>query len=214
VALFFYIQLIWPASGERLPAKEIIKRFAWFSAPCLVVGGLLLWFNYARFQNPVEFGHTYLAGGTLPRIRDHGLFDTHFLLKNLKAAFTITPSFIGEAPYIKLSKHGMSLFLTTPALLWLFAPKRMPRLAWQSLLMIGILLVPLMLYQNTGWEQFGYRFSLDFLPYVLCLLALGNRRISRLFKALVVVGILINTFGAVTFQRPAFKTFYEKKATP
>lgn len=214
VALFFYLQLIWPASGERLPTKEIIKRFAWFSVPCLAAGGLLLWFNQVRFGNPIEFGHTYLAGGTLPRIRDYGLFDTHFITKNLKAAFTITPSFTGEAPYLRLSKHGMSLFLTTPALIWLLAPKRMPRLAWQALLMIGVLFVPLMLYQNTGWEQFGYRFSLDFLPYVLCLLAVGGRRLSRLFKVLVVVGVLVNTFGAITFQRPAFKNFYEKKASP
>lgn len=214
VALFFYIQLIWPASGERLPTREIIKRFVLFSAPCLVAGGLLLWFNYARFDNPLEFGHTYLAGGTLPRIRDYGLFDTHFIGKNLKAAFTIAPKILGDAPYLRLSKHGMSLFITTPALIWLFAPKRMSRLAWQCLLMIAVLFVPLMLYQNTGWEQFGYRFSLDFLPYVLCLLALGDRRLGRLFKGLVIVGILINAFGAVTFQRPGLTHFYQQQANP
>ncbi|MGK0358427.1 MAG: hypothetical protein ACI9U2_000714 [Bradymonadia bacterium] len=214
VALFFYIQLIWPANGQRLPRREIIKRFALFTAPCLVAGGLLLWFNYARFENPLEFGHTYLAGGTLPRIRDYGLFDPHFITKNLKAAFTITPRIVSEAPYLKLTKHGMSLFWTTPALIWLFAPKRMSRLAWQMLGMIVVLLVPLLLYQNTGWEQFGYRFSLDFLPYVLCLLALGDRRLSKVFKTLVIVGVLVNAFGAVTFQRPAFTQFYGGKATP
>lgn len=213
-ALFFYLQLIWPASGERQPTREIIKRFALFSVPCAVAGGLLLWFNQVRFADPLEFGHTYLAGGTLPRIRDYGLFDPHFLGKNLKAAFTIAPRIVGEAPYLKLSNHGMSLFLTTPALIWLFAPRRMPRLAWQCLLMTGVLLVPLMLYQNTGWEQFGYRFSLDFLPYVLCLLALGDRRLGRWFKGLVVVGILVNAFGAVTFQRPGLTHFYQQQHNP
>lgn len=213
-ALFFYVQLIWPASGERLPKGEIIKRFVLFSAPCLVVGALLLWFNHTRFENPLEFGHTYLAGGTLPRIRDFGLFDPHFLGKNLKAAFTLAPNIVGEAPYLKLSKHGMSLFITTPALLWLFAPKRMTRLAWQCVLMIAVLLVPLMLYQNTGWEQFGYRFSLDFLPYVLVLFALGDRRLSRLFKGLVIAGILINAVGAVTFQRPGMGALYQQSKNP
>jgi hypothetical protein len=199
-ALFFYLQLVWP-SDRSLPASERWRRFAWFSAPCLVVGIALLLFNYVRFADPVEFGHTYLAGGTLPRIRDYGLFNSYFLERNLTAAFTLLPKLTDAAPYFQLSKHGMSLFLTTPALLLLVWPKSVSRLA--KLLAFTALAVatPIFFYQNTGWEQFGYRFSLDFMPYLLALLALGGRRINRYVKGVIIVGILVNALGAATFQR-------------
>ena len=66
----------------------------------------------------------------------------------------------------------------------------------------------MVLYQNTGWEQFGFRFVLDFLPYLIVLLALARWPLSRWFKGAVVVGILVNAFGAVTFQRPGMEKLY------
>jgi drug/metabolite transporter (DMT)-like permease len=65
---------------------------------------------------------------------------------------------------------------------------------------------PALFYQNTGYEQFGYRFSLDYTPYLILLLAVGRRPLSRTFKVLVLAGVAVNTFGAVTFKR--FHTFY------
>jgi hypothetical protein len=59
--------------------------------------------------------------------------------------------------------------------------------------------VPHIFYQNTGWIQFGYRFSMDYLVYLIVLLALGRDRIGWMFKVAIIVGILINAFGAITF---------------
>jgi len=42
--------------------------------------------------------------------------------------------------------------------------------AWLS---VGLLLIPLLAYYNTGWWQFGYRFSLDLLTPLVLLLAIG-----------------------------------------
>lgn len=220
-AVFFYLQLFFPNDGQRHPRREIIKRFALFSAPCATAGLLLLAYNQARFGDPMEFGHVYLAGGTIPRIRDYGLFHPHFIPRNLAAAFALLPKITTAAPYLKLSKHGMSLLLTTPALLWLFrgllmrrsARPAMPsparrRLTLHLTLTTLVIAVPIFLYQNTGWEQFGFRFVLDFLPYLIALLALGTWRLSRAFKIAVVVGILVNAFGAVTFKRPGMQGLY------
>jgi hypothetical protein len=57
------------------------------------------------------------------------------------------------------------------------------------------------LYQNDGWVQFGYRFSIDFLFALVMLLAIGGRRLTPLFHALLVWGIAVNLFGAITFGR-------------
>ena len=68
-----------------------------------------------------------------------------------------------------------------------------------------------LLYQNTGWVQFGYRFSLDYLPLIFVLIALGKRRFGTAFLACAVFAILVNTFGAVTFDR--YLQFYDTDAT-
>jgi hypothetical protein len=54
---------------------------------------------------------------------------------------------------------------------------------------------------NSGWVQFGYRFSLDYLVFLVMLIAIGGRPLSKLAKALIIAGIIINLFGAATFDR-------------
>jgi hypothetical protein len=61
--------------------------------------------------------------------------------------------------------------------------------------------LPDLLYQNSGYIQFGYRFSLDFMVFFILLLAIGNRPLTRLFKGLVIVAFAINLFLAITFDR-------------
>jgi hypothetical protein len=153
-----------------------------------------------------EFGHTYLAGGGLQRVKEHGLFNTHFLSKNLTAAFTLIPKFQAADPYVIISKHGMSLLLTTPAFIWLFRP--MPRDSapdvfwWRALwATVFVTALPGFFYQNTGYEQFGFRFSLDYTVYLILLIAVGRRPLTKVFKALVLWGVAVNAFGAATFKR-------------
>ena len=62
--------------------------------------------------------------------------------------------------------------------------------------MLGIAVVNLMHFSQ-GWVQFGYRFSNDFVPFALILVALGASRIGRLrlFLLLVAVSVAINFWG-------------------
>ena len=69
---------------------------------------------------------------------------------------------------------------------------------WLSVLACAL---PSLLYQNSGYIQFGYRFSLDYMVFLIMLLALGGRRINMLFKSMVLVAVAVNTFGAVVFDR-------------
>jgi hypothetical protein len=65
--------------------------------------------------------------------------------------------------------------------------------AWAAILLLN---VPLLLYYNTGWAQFGYRFSLDYLVLAICLIA-GNagKKVSPLLALLIVLSVLINLRG-------------------
>jgi hypothetical protein len=74
---------------------------------------------------------------------------------------------------------GMSLLLTSPA--WLLAAAGLPllrdrRVAGALLATLVIAFVNLMHFSQ-GWVQFGYRFSLDFAPFLLVPLALGTERL-------------------------------------
>jgi len=64
------------------------------------------------------------------------------------------------------------------------------------------------LYQNTGWLQFGYRFSNDFAVFLFAMLAVGGFRLGRTFWVLGAVGVAVNAFGALTFERRGFERYY------
>jgi hypothetical protein len=99
---------------------------------------------------------------------------------------------------------GMSVLLTSPAYLlapFAFVPARLRRLdratVGAALAVAGIAFVNLMHFSQ-GWVQFGYRFSNDFVPFALILVALGASRLGRwwpLLGALVVVSIAVNLWG-------------------
>jgi hypothetical protein len=91
--------------------------------------------------------------------------------------------------------------VTTPGLLLALWPKRTGR-TWVALCAAIVPVMALnLMYQNSGWIQFGYRFALDYLPLVFALLALGGRRFGAGFLALAVFAFSVCTFGAVTFDR-------------
>ena len=72
-ALFFYWQLF-IGQRARFDSRQKIRAFVLFSLPCLVIGFSLLVYNYVRFENPIEFGHTYLAGVTSPEFETSACF--------------------------------------------------------------------------------------------------------------------------------------------
>ncbi|HUS67205.1 MAG TPA: hypothetical protein VMZ28_21855 [Kofleriaceae bacterium] len=189
------------------PTRRLMPLVIRFAVPLVVIGAAAAIHNAARFGAPGEFGHTYLAVRQQAQIEETGLFSLDYLTRNLAVAFTLLPRISGESPYINLSYHGLAMWFTTPLLLYVVWPR--DRGAWHRPLWIAVALVaiPGLLYQNSGFAQFGYRFSLDYMAPLLLLVAVGGRPLGRLGKALIIAGIVINLFGAVTFMR--FHEFYK-----
>jgi hypothetical protein len=102
----------------------------------------------------------------------------------------------------RLSYHpdGMSLLVTTPLFALLLWPRARPRLHLPLWLTVAATALPGFLYQNTGYVQFGYRFSLDYTPYLFMLLAVGARPMTRGFWALGLWGVAVNAWGAAVFR--------------
>ena len=75
------------------------------------------------------------------------------------------------------------------------------RIKLPLLLALGACARPGLFYQNTGYAQFGFRFSLDYTPYLLLLVvAMGWRPLKLLPAALAVVGGIFAFWGAVGFR--------------
>ena len=53
--------------------------------------------NYARFENPFEFGHEFLNIAWKERIERWGLFNYHFLSRNLAGALVLLPRILAHA---------------------------------------------------------------------------------------------------------------------
>lgn len=200
--VFFALELFRDGDRMRWPGWAfLIRKGILFALPILVGGILLMFYNYYRFESPFEFGHKFLANGTRASIREHGLFSFWFLKNNLSAMITNPPVIDVFRPFIHITRHGLGLFWTTPVFLLLLWPKEFGAYARNAAITVGIVAIPLVFYQNTGWAQFGYRFGLDFMPYLFVLLAVGGRRFGRGFAVAFVLSILMNVLGAVTFDR-------------
>lgn len=190
----------------RPTLRELVRQMVFLATPLLIATGALLAYNQARFENWRDFGYKsqYVAPELEDDLDEYGQFNVHFLPRNLRALLWATPQIDDELGGLWPDKWGMSIFLTTPVFLYLFRPQlRRDNFglllgAWTA---IGLILVPLLLYYNTGWWQFGYRFALDFmLPLLLVLVFTARKdRLSWLFKGLVVVSILINLWGTIWF---------------
>ncbi|MEW5742303.1 MAG: hypothetical protein AB1938_25525 [Myxococcota bacterium] len=83
---------------------------------------------------------------------------------------------------------------------WVKAPET-PRLVFPVMLTLACCMVPGLLYQNTGYAQFGFRFSIDYTPHVVLLVALSGWSLKKPGPlALAALSLLVNFWGAIGFR--------------
>jgi hypothetical protein len=190
------------ALGDAQRRQKALERLALFAAPVVVIAAPMAWMNATRFGSPTDFGHAHLYANRVNRdIREHGLFSFHYLGRNLRSAFLLLPKLDFQPLRLGYDANGMSLFVTTPLFALLLFPRERPRL-WRILwLTLAAVALPGFFYQNNGWQQFGFRFSLDYTPYLILLLALSGRALDGLFWLLAAIGVAVNCWGAAVFNR-------------
>lgn len=181
--------------------KTLVQRLAAFGTPIVLVVLALMAMNYARFEDPFEFGHKYLQVRWAGRIDRWGLFHYHYLARNLTVSLALLPWLTSTEPYVGISRHGLALWFTSPFLLFVLWPKARDHFYSILAVAVGMIAVPTLLYQNSGWVQFGYRFSLDYTVFLILLLAFSGRKCGKLFLALCLFSVAVNLFGALTFDR-------------
>jgi hypothetical protein len=196
-----------------LDRRAFARGLGLFLAPIALVLLLTFWHNQARFGDPLEVGYRYLEVVWRARIEKWGLFSFHYLGRNLAVVLTSLPWLGDPSVPFRVSAHGLALWLTTPAYLWVLWPKvrRAPHLA---LVVTAVAVaLPTLFYQNTGWVQFGYRFSNDYAVFLFALVALGGRRLGVAFWSVSALAVVLNAFGALTFNRADGHRYYVVERT-
>jgi len=209
-ALPFFVWLLWHgqvAQPNGAGGKTRLVRFAGLAAGIAGPLILLLLYNYARFHNPLRSGYADVVVATpvLEQARAHGLFSLAHIPKNLfmlllqgPVAYPSVEAPVLEMPYVQPSRWGMGIAFTSPALLLAFWASWRERIVQACWLAIAFVLLPLTTYYGVGWVQFGYRYALDFMPFLLLLAALGFKAVSiEKVRILTTIAVLVNLWGAM-----------------
>ena len=102
-----------------------------------------------------------------------GLFSLAHVPMNLDYFLVHLPFPIPDFPFLRPDGLGLSVLLTSPGLLFAH-PGRLARSA--GLVAAGRgrrVLIPTLLYYGGGWLQYGYRYFLDSVPFVIALCGLA-----------------------------------------
>ncbi len=200
---------------RTLDKQRLAQRLVSFALPIVAVMTIVFWHNQARFGDPFDFGYRHLVIAWRPRFEKWGLFHYHYLAKNLGVILTSLPYWTPENAKVpfQINAHGLALWFTTPLYLWLLWPRRISSRHLPLWLTVFAVAIPTLFYQNTGWLQFGYRFSNDYAVFLFALFALGGYRYRTLFTAAALWSVAINLFGALTFGRSAYAAYYYQDNT-
>jgi hypothetical protein len=214
----FYLYYVYREHNERLTIAGLtdrawLKQVALFTAGLVPFGVLTIVYNYARFGDPFNSGYqavyeSYVQSdikynyyrALFPDTGHFKLFDPRNIPIHLHALFLMLPQARSEFPFFRASPYGMSVLLTSPAFVYAFLVKRKTALTPASWLAIGLVAALLFMHYSQGWVQYGYRFLLDFAPFLLILTAFGfddnvTPRHRRLQLALVTISVLMGLFG-------------------
>ena len=203
--LFFVGHLMFLERGRW---RETVRALGALIIPLVLAAGALAFYNFLRFGTTTETGYTfqYLYYEVLRQARDYGIFSIVHIPGNLFHAFVAGPlpvfrdalSHVLSFPYLKADLWGMSIFLTSPYLLTLFAKQTWDTTAKLLLATCALIALPLFLYYGVGYVQLGYRYALDFMPFLFLLFLTHYRSRRTAFspgmRSLILCSAMVNLY--------------------
>jgi hypothetical protein len=194
--------------------KKVLVPVGLFAAGMLPFVLFWFWYNDTRFGGPLSTGydvlyeHLYKPQNlysfyrrTVPPETAHfGQFDPRNIPLHLYTLFIFPPDFRPDWDVFRPNAYGLSVLLTSPAFVYAAFVRRKDALVPACWIAVALICIPLFLHYSQGWVQFGYRFLLDFAPFLLILTAFGfddhaSPSARRLQVALVAISVLAGFWG-------------------
>lgn len=197
LSVFFLLELL---KTRKTPL--FAKSLTFFIVPLLISIILLGFYNFKRFNSFFDTGYTrnVTVLNRFGRDPSASFFGLIHIPANLYAEFLMGPEpvknshyeFVFEFPYLKANGFGLAIWFTSPLFLFLLKAKRKSYF-YSALIGIVVLAIPSLVYFGIGVSQFGYRYSLDFIPLLfLILLSSFEKGVPKFAKLLITFGVIFN----------------------
>jgi hypothetical protein len=154
-------------------------------------------YNYARYGVFFDIGYIMLPIHSEPWYQ-YGFVNIKYIPIHLKEIFFAMPKFIQEPPFVIPNLFAMAIWVITPAYFLMFFANFKEKICIASLIAIIFIAIPELMHGGNGFSQFGYRHTLDFLPFILILVASGFKNKFYWWGGLLIgLSILINFWGVI-----------------
>lgn len=190
---------------EMLQKRFTIKQFSLLLIPIILALMVLGAYNMRRFHSVTETGYSYVTtAGDMPIGYNlkYGTMSISHLPANLYSFLIMAPEplmvdgnrgMVLKFPYLKVDSWGIAIWFTSPLFLLLLLRFKKGKYTYSALITTVLLMVPVFLWYSIGFAQFGYRYALDFLPFLFLLLLMSlTPKLTKTAIILIIIGVLFN----------------------
>ncbi len=200
----FFLLLIYE---QNTTWKPRLKQASYFLVGLGTMVGVYALYNLGRWGVFSDLGYSLIPGIQQDPYFQQGIFNIAYIPRHIYAILFQGPILLNNFPYFEPNWMGLGLFFTTPAFIYIFKGP-WNRLSKYAALAVACILPILITHGTVGFTQFGYRFSLDFTPFLMLLAAKGMREnLGWEEKALIILSILVNLWGVVSIIKFNFVSF-------
>lgn len=184
----------------------IVKKNLLSIIPMLIIALSYMALNFARFGNPLEFGHNYLPEFTAAKL---GQFNIGYMKENIAKLIRLPGIHLFDKWQYQ-QKNGFNLFLCSPIFISYIIYtvygiiKKKTKLLFVILIFASIIIELLCItaHRTMGADQFGNRYTNDVLPMAFLGLAVSipaAKNTEKLNYLLFFWGFAVNLIGSVLF---------------
>lgn len=170
-------------------------KFLIFLSGAFIFIPIFFYYNFLRFGNIFETGYekVYLqySGQKVSILKNFGYFDYRNIPLHLYTFLVMPPN-----KDLKPSPYGMGILFTSPILLIALKPKFKKGIELKAITAALFCAIPSFLHYAQGWVQFGYRFILDFIVFLMIILAL-RFKLSKFNLFLILISVVVNFWGVL-----------------
>lgn len=197
--------------------RDRLKKILLLLMPIFFSLLLLSAYSHKRFRSWFETGYKFqstalsypMSKNIIPGLVSLTHVPTNLYVLLLKAPDPVVEpygGFVLKFPYLRADAWGMGILFTSPFFIFLINLKK-SKYFFPLLITTVLLALPSLVYFGIGYSQFGYRYSLDFLPFLFLLLLTSlNQKLLFRHKLFIVVGVIFNCLylGSVFGIYPLF----------
>lgn len=206
--LFLFLDIVFIKDKKY----TLFRNLSFLFISAIIGSVILLKYNFVRFGDYFNSGYAdNILSGQLLKARHYGIFNLIHIPGNLYYAFLAAPlpvqrdeiSMVLKFPYLRPSSWGMSIFITSPYLIYLIYLKYKDKLSKALIASVLLTLVLIFAYFSIGFRQFGYRYFFDIAPFVFLLLMKNykdkNAQMSLGLRSIIILSSFVNMFLFLVF---------------